>query len=58
MLRIELSPPKKSERYYFISVCFAFVYLFDCWFVGPDDNSKSIKAITMGFTEVHMTVPE
>ena len=32
--------------------------LFVCWFVGPDDNSKSMISITIKFSGVHMTVLE
>ena len=40
-----------------VCVCL-FVCLFVCWFVCPDDNSKSIIAISMKLSEIIVTVPE
>ena len=36
----------------------AFVCVCVCWFVCPDDNSKSIIAISMKLSEINVTVLE
>ena len=43
----------------FVCVCVClFVCLCVCWLVCPDDNSKSVIAIAMRFSVVHIKVPE